>query len=188
MVAHNPLTAAPICDKTIEKSCSSEPGSDHPTEKSMTLNEETDFLSKVPLFRELEPSLLKLLAFTSEMVNYQDSEVLFRAGEPGDCAFVIMDGEVEILSTEDSMVVGVLQINQIFGELALLNDEPRSATLRAKGDLKVMRISESSFLELIKESSGLALNVLRQLSQKLAVSHQQVEQLRQQLASAGLPH
>jgi len=151
-------------------------------EKSMTLNEESSFLSKVPLFQELEPSRLKLLAFTSETVNFQNGEILFKAGEPGDCAYVIMEGEVEILSTaDDAAVVGVLQINQIFGELALLNDEPRSATLRARGELKVMKISESLFMELIRESPGLALNVVRQLSQKLAVSHQQVELLRQQL-------
>lgn len=153
----------------------------------MTLNEESSFLSKVPLFQELEPARLKLLAFTSEMVNFQGGETLFKAGEPGDCAYVVMEGTVEILSSIDnSAVVGVLQNNQIFGELALLNDEPRSATLRAKGDLKVMRISESLFMELIRESPGLALNVVRQLSQKLAASHEQVEQLREQLGdSAG---
>lgn len=151
----------------------------------MTLNEESNFLGKVPLFQELEPARLKLLAFTSEMVNFQNGEILFKVGEPGDCAYVIMSGEVEILSSvDDASVVGVLQINQIFGELALLNDEPRSATLRAKGDLKVMKISESLFMELIRESSGLALNVVRQLSQKLAVSHQQVEHLREQLSSS----
>jgi len=151
----------------------------------MTLNEESNFLGKVPLFKELEPARLKLLAFTSEMVNFQNGEVLFKAGEPGDCAYVIMEGGVEILSSaDDAAVVGVLQINQIFGELALLNDEPRSATLRAKGDLKVMKISESLFMELIRESPGLALNVVRQLSQKLAVSHQQVEQLREQLGDS----
>lgn len=151
----------------------------------MTLNEESSFLGKVPLFQELEPSRLKLLAFTSEMINFQNGEILFKAGEPGDCAYVIMEGEVEILSAvDDDSVVAVLQMNQIFGELALLNDEPRSATLRAKGDLKVMKISESQFMELIRESPGLALNVLRQLGQKLADSHQQVEQLREQLAGA----
>jgi CRP-like cAMP-binding protein len=152
----------------------------------MTLTEESNFLSKVPLFQELEPARLKLLAFTSEMINFQDGEVLFKAGEPGDCAYVIMEGDVEILSSVDEgAVVALLSANQIFGELALLNDEPRSATLRARGDLKVMKISESMFIELIRESPGLALNVVKQLSQKLAVSHQQVESLREQLG--GVP-
>lgn len=152
----------------------------------MTLTEESNFLSKVPLFQELEPARLKLLAFTSEMINFQDGEVLFKAGEPGDCAYVIMKGDVEILSTVDEgAVVAVLSANQIFGELALLNDEPRSATLRARGDLKVMKISESLFIELIRESPGLALNVVKQLSKKLAVTHQQVESLREQLG--GVP-
>ena len=151
----------------------------------MTLNEESSFLSKVPFFQALEPSRLKLLAFTSDMINFQHGEVIFKAGDPGDCAYVIMEGEVEILSVVDeNSVVSVLQLNQIFGELALLNDEPRSATLRAKGELKVMKISESLFMELIRESPKLALNVLQQLSQKLADSHLQVEGLREQLARA----
>ena len=151
----------------------------------MTLQEESSFLSKVPFFQALEPSRLKLLAFTSDMVNFQHGEIIFKAGDPADCAYVIMEGEVEILSVVDEeSVVSVLQLNQIFGELALLNDEPRSATLRAKGELKVMKISESLFMELIRESPKLALNVLRQLSQKLADSHLQVEKLREQLARA----
>ena len=151
----------------------------------MTLQEESSFLSKVPFFQALEPSRLKLLAFTSDMVNFQHGEIIFKAGDPADCAYVIMEGEVEILSVvDDESVVSVLQLNQIFGELALLNDEPRSATLRAKGELKVMKISESLFMELIRESPKLALNVLRQLSQKLADSHLQVEEVREQLARA----
>jgi len=151
----------------------------------MTLQEESSFLSKVPFFQALEPSRLKLLAFTSDMVNFQHGEIIFKAGDPADCAYVIMEGEVEILSVVDEeSVVSVLQLNQIFGELALLNDEPRSATLRAKGELKVMKISESLFMELIRESPKLALNVLQQLSQKLADSHLQVEELREQLARA----
>ena len=97
----------------------------------MTLQEESSFLSKVPFFQALEPSRLKLLAFTSDMVNFQHGEIIFKAGDPADCAYVIMEGEVEILSVVDEeSVVSVLQLNQIFGELALLNDEPRSATLR----------------------------------------------------------
>lgn len=149
------------------------------------LSEESSFLSKIPFFQELEPSRLKLLAFTSETINFQNGEILFKAGEPGDCAYVIMEGEVEILSTVDNDTrVSLLQINQIFGELALLNDEPRSATLRAKGELKVMKISESLFMELIRESPALALNVLRQLGQKLTESHRQVEELRGKLDAA----
>lgn len=153
----------------------------------MTINEETIFLSKLPLFQDLEPARLKLLAFTSEMINFQHGEILFRVGEPGDCAYVIMEGEVEILSsTDEQSVVEVLEVNQIFGEIAVLNDEPRSATLRAKGELKVMKINETLFMQLIMESPGLALKVLRQLSQKLADSHEQVEQLRQELITAKL--
>ena len=102
----------------------------------MTISEESLFLSRLPLFQDLEPSRLKLLAFTSEIINFQNGEILFKAGERGDCAYVIMEGEVDILSkADDQAVVEVLEVNQIFGEIALLNNEPRSATLRARGCL-----------------------------------------------------
>ena len=148
----------------------------------MSLSDESDFLRKVPLFEDLEPSKLKLLAFASEMISYQDGEILFHAGETGDCAFVIVSGEVEILSGPgDSVVVGVLQQNQIFGEMALLNNEPRSATLRARGALKVMKITDSMFHQLLRDSAVLALKVASELSQKLAKSHQYVEELQARL-------
>ncbi len=150
----------------------------------MSLTQESDFLAKVPLFKELEPAKLKLLAFASELITYRDGEELFHAGDIGDCAFVITAGEVEILSSADELtVVGVLQQNQLFGELALLNDEPRSATIRARGESTVMKITESTFMQLLRENSELALNVIQQLSQKLAKSHQHVLELQQELTS-----
>ncbi len=151
----------------------------------MSLLQESDCLRKVPLFKALEPAKLKLLAFTSEMMVFQPGETVFKAGESGDCAYVLTEGEIEILSSTDaSAVVGVLQRNQIFGELALINDEPRGATLRARGEVTVMKISESMFMQLIHENSELALNVVRQLSQKLAASHRHVEELQNQIQSA----
>ena len=60
----------------------------------MGLLKETEVLRKVPMFAKLEPSKLKLLAFTSEFQTFEDGEVLFHAGDPADCAFVIM-GTVE---------------------------------------------------------------------------------------------
>jgi len=151
----------------------------------MSLLQESDSLAKVPLFKELEPAKLKLLAFASEVIHYHDGQVLFHAGDAGDCAFVITSGELEILSsTDETTIVGVLQQNQLVGELALLNDEPRSATIRARGEVTVMKITEAMFMQLLKENSALALNVVQQLSQKLAKSHEHVLSLQQQLESA----
>ena len=149
----------------------------------MELLKEAETLSKVPLFAKLEPSRLKLLAFTSQLMTYEPGEVLFREGETADAAFVIMDGEVEILAETHTgeVVVGTLGKDQLFGELALLNSSPRSATLRAKGRLQALRIADDMFLKLVTENPGVALEVMRQLSDKLMRTHKQVEALQDEL-------
>jgi CRP/FNR family cyclic AMP-dependent transcriptional regulator len=149
----------------------------------MALLKEAETLGKVRLFAKLEPSKLKLLAFTSQLMTYEDGEVLFHEGDPADAAFVIMHGEVEILADTHSgtVVVGKLGKDQLFGELALFNNATRSATLRAKGQLEALRIGDEMFLKLVTENPGVALEVMRQLSDKLARSHKQVEALQSEL-------
>lgn len=135
------------------------------------------------MFAKLNASKLKLLAFTSEMVSYEHDEVIFYYGDTADSCYVIMDGNVDILTeTSTGPVVAItLQQNQLFGEMALLNNVPRNSTLIANGELKVMKISGEMFLKLLCENSELALDVMRQLSDKLAKSHHQVKELQQQL-------
>lgn len=149
----------------------------------MGLLKETEILRKVPMFAKLEPSKLKLLAFTSELVTFDDGEVLFHEGDPADCAYVIMSGEIEILAKTDAgeVVVGTLSEHQLFGELAVLTNEPRTATLRAKGRLETLRITDEMFLKLVTENPEVALDVMRQLSEKLARTHRQVEALETKL-------
>lgn len=142
------------------------------------------------MFAKLEPSRLKLLAFTSEFLTYDDGEIVFHAGDPGDCAYVIMQGEVDILvQTETGEVVAAtLGRNALFGEMALINNAPRTATIRASGKLQLLRIGDETFLKLLSENAEVALDVIRQLSEKLARSHRQFEELQgrlQRYESAG---
>ena len=151
---------------------------------TLDLVQETDLLRKIPMLAKLEASKLKLLAFTSEILTFEDNDIVFHVGDDADCAFVIMEGAVDILTdTENGPIVELtLQQNQLFGELALLNGAPRNATLRAKGKIKVMRITADMFLKLLIENSAMALDVMRQLSNKLAKSHRRVEILQQELS------
>ena len=138
------------------------------------------------MFAKLDSSKLKLLAFTSEMVNYADGDTIFCQGDSADCAYVIMKGGVDVISETESgpLVAITLQQNQLFGEMALLNNVPRVATMKANGDLLVMKIATDMFLKLISENSDVSLDVMRQLSAKLAKSHLQVGDLQNQLNGA----
>lgn len=146
----------------------------------MDIQKETELLRNVPMFAKLDPSKLKLLAFTSQSLHFDDGEVLFREGDRADSAYVIMSGEVEILADTGGtqFVAGTLGTNELFGELGVLTEEPRSATLRAKGELVALRISDDIFLKLLAENSEFALDVMRQLSEKLVRSHHQFEELK----------
>ncbi|MDH3314657.1 MAG: cyclic nucleotide-binding domain-containing protein [Gammaproteobacteria bacterium] len=146
----------------------------------MGIQNETELLRNVPTFAKLDPSRLKLLAFTSQCLNFDDGEILFRQGDRADSAYVIMSGEVDIVADTGGtqFVAGTLGRNQMFGELGVLTKTPRSATLRAKGELVALRISDDIFLKLLAENSEVALDVMRQLSEKLILSHHQVEELK----------
>lgn len=150
----------------------------------MDLVQETDLLRKIPMLAKLEASKLKLLAFTSEILTFEDNDIVFHVGDAADCAFVIMEGAVDILTdTENGPIVELtLQQNQLFGELALLNGAPRNATLRAQGKIKIMKITADMFLTLLTENSAMALDVIRQISNKLAKSHHRVRILQQELS------
>lgn len=156
----------------------------------MGIQKETELLRNVPMFAKLDPSRLKLLAFTSQCLNFDDGEILFHEGNRADCAYVIMSGEVEILADTGGMqfVAGTLGRNQMFGELGVLTKTPRSATLRAKGELVALRISDDIFLKLLAENPEIALDVMRQLSEKLILSHHQVEELKGQLQKLEAKH
>lgn len=153
----------------------------------MDIQRETEALSKVPLFSKLEQSKLKLLAFTSELQTYENGEVVVHEGEAADCAFVILDGEADIYAKTDAgeVIVGTLKSNQLVGELGVLTNSPRAATIRASGKVMMLRISGEMFLKLLAENPSVALDVMRQLSGKLVLAHRQNEELQDKLARSG---
>ena len=149
----------------------------------MDLAEETDLLRKIPMFAKMETSRLKLLAFASEIVSFQHGDIVFNSGDSADYAYVIMDGAVDIITETDSgpVVTDTLRQNQLIGELGLLNNTPRIATLVANGDLQAMKITAEMFFRILRENSEVALDVIRMLSDKLTRSHTKVETLQKQV-------
>ena len=150
----------------------------------MDLAEETDLLRKIPMFAKMETSKLKLLAFASEIVSFDPGDVVMNIGDSADVAYVIMQGAVDIITETDSgpVVMVTLSENQLIGELGLLNNTPRIATLIANGDLKAMKITDEMFFRMLRENPELSLDVIRMLSDKLTKSHALVEKLQRQIS------
>jgi len=100
---------------------------------------------------------------------YPDGVVIVREGEPGDCMYVVQAGQVEVIHEEGGHErrFGVISEGGFFGEMAIFETETRSATVRALGDARVLKIDKKMLLRRITEDPLLALNLLKTLSARL---------------------
>ena len=115
---------------------------------------------------------------------YGNGEVIARQGEIGDCMYVVQHGQVEIfLERPDGSETGLGVINEgdLFGEMAILEKQPRSATARAVGEARVLTVDRRTFLRRVKEDPTLALNILRSLSQRIRHMNYELEEARNKL-------
>jgi CRP-like cAMP-binding protein/ABC-type thiamine transport system ATPase subunit len=134
------------------------------------LNEMVTMLMDIPLFAGIDRSKLKLLVFTSERVLFEKGQVVFRQGDTGDKAYVIIDGEVDVVleSEGGEKTVATLGSNEIFGEMALLAKMPRTTTIRAKTPLVMLSLSRDVFMRMVEENSEIAVAMMRVLAERLA--------------------
>ena len=151
----------------------------------MSLNEEVELLRNIPLFARIEPSKLKLLAFTSERLSYQRGQDLCVQGEDGDSAYIIIEGTAEVIVNTPTgpLTVAGMKKNDVVGEIAILCDVPRTATVTSTGKTVTLRISKELFFRLITEFPQIAVEVMRELAHRLEKTNLQLREAR-----VGKPH
>lgn len=144
----------------------------------MSLNEEVELLRNIPLFAKLEPSKLKLLAFTAERITYEADQVFFRQGDVGDAAYIIVDGEAKVIvDTDDGeLEVASLGRNDFVGEIAILCDVPRTATVKATAKTVTLRITKDLFFRLVTEFPEMSVEIMRELAARLEHTTQQLRE------------
>lgn len=146
----------------------------------MTLDTEVTSLRQVPLFREVEPSRLKLLAFTSERVHFEAGQQFFNRGDVADAAYLILDGSaaVTIDSAAGPVHLALLGANALVGEMGILADQPRSATVTAETATTALRIDRGVFLELLAQFPQISIALMRELALRLEQTNQALAQSR----------
>ena len=149
----------------------------------MSLNEEVELLRNIPLFAKLEPSKLKLLAFTSERITYEADQVLFNQGDVGDAAYIIVEGAASVLvdTPDGPLEVASLGRNDFVGEIAILCDVPRTATVKATARTVTLRITKDLFFRLVAEFPEMSVEMMRELAARL---EQTTKQLREAMAKS----
>jgi CRP/FNR family cyclic AMP-dependent transcriptional regulator len=135
----------------------------------MTLQQDVDVLRKIPLFSKIEPARLKLLAFTSEHLEFMPGESICRQGEQGDAAYIVLDGSADVVVQSDHgpMKVASVGRNDIVGEIAILCDVPRTASVLATTPLVALRVSKDGFFNLVTQFPQVGVEVMHELASRL---------------------
>jgi CRP-like cAMP-binding protein len=152
-----------------------------------SIEDEVSMLRRIPLFAHIETAKLKLLAFTSERLAYEPGQTLCHQGDQGDAAYVIIDGEADVLvdTPNGPLKVAHLTKNAFVGEIAILCDMPRTATVRAAVPLIALKIKKEQFLKLVTEFPDLSIEMLRELASRLAATTAELTEARNKLRQIG---
>ncbi|HEY7383293.1 MAG TPA: Crp/Fnr family transcriptional regulator [Beijerinckiaceae bacterium] len=142
----------------------------------MTLDTEVQSLRQVPMFRDIDQARLKLLAFTSERVQFASGQRFFNQGDAADAAYVILEGRADVsLNTPTGEIkVAELGKNALVGEMGILSDSPRSATITAAEATTALRIDKRVFLELLTQFPQMSLAIMREIASRLEKTNAQL--------------
>jgi len=129
-----------------------------------------DILRKVPLFGQLAPTDLERVVEISRERTYPRNSVILFEDDPGDALYVVAEGQVKVvLIGEDGreVILSVMGEGEFFGEMALVDDEPRSAHVIAMEDSTLLVLRREDFQGILTQTPGIALALLRELSRRL---------------------
>ena len=129
-------------------------------------NAKTDLLKQVPLFAGCSKSELQKLAAIADEIDLRDGATLTREGRAGREFFVLIEGTVEVVQGADK--IGELGDGDWFGEIALLTNAPRTATVTATSPVRVLVITDRAFRQVVEATPSIAVKILERVGQRLA--------------------
>lgn len=127
----------------------------------------TNVLADVPIFTDLSSRHLKKVAGAGRIVKFHEGASIIREGTPGDALYILVDGEVSV--QRRSLPAVSLGIGSFFGEMALFDDSPRSATVVANGPVMCLVITRARLHKLLRTEPPIALGLLKELARRLRV-------------------
>jgi CRP/FNR family cyclic AMP-dependent transcriptional regulator len=112
---------------------------------------------------------------------YEDGEIIVRQGDVGECMFVIQEGEVDILCDEngEEIHIATRHAGDFIGEMAIFDRDVRSATIRAKGEVRILTVDKKNFMSRIHEDPSLAFRIVETMSHRLRELQAEYTKLRE---------
>jgi CRP-like cAMP-binding protein len=142
----------------------------------MSIEQEVEILRKIPLFANVEPAKLKLMAFASERMTFKSGQVICGQGDPGDSAYILIDGtaKVQVDTPDGPLTVATMHRNDIIGEIAILCDVPRTATVIAESELVTLKVTKELFFRMVTDFPEMGVEVMRVLAHRLEATTAQL--------------
>ena len=139
-----------------------------------------ELLQKVPTFARLTTDQLALLARSVGTQTFERDEMIFHQGSIGSTLYIIVEGQVRIYTISEAgqeMTVRMLKTGEFFGELALLDGQPRSANVEAMRPTSTLTLQRSTFLHSINVYPSIAASVLEAMAARLRLTTVSAEQM-----------
>jgi CRP-like cAMP-binding protein len=143
------------------------------------LERDVETLRKIPLFAGLPTARLKLIAYTAEVVEFAPGETIVQQGDPADAVYIVTEGEAEVVLPDvdgREMRLATMGRHSLFGETAVIGKGRRTATVRALDRVVTFKISADVFLDLVRQSPEISMQVMTVLAQRLERSSALLQQ------------
>jgi CRP-like cAMP-binding protein len=125
-----------------------------------------DVLRTVSLFEGVSDRHLRKIAGLGTVTTYERGSAVVRKGEPGDACYIVLEGRAEVVTGRGRAGIP-LQPGAVFGEMALLDDAPRSASVVADTELVLFRLGRAQFTKMLRAEPAVALALLKTLAGRL---------------------
>ena len=132
-----------------------------------------DFLIDIPLFDELQPNELKIVSRQMNFIDIKKNEILFHEGDKGNYVCFVVEGILDVMkqaSTGKEVVIANLSKGRSIGEMAIIDNFPRSATVRARSQASLVILTLKGFELILKESPQTGIKILRALARLLSMN------------------
>lgn len=138
----------------------------------ISTNEKKEKLSKVILFQNLNPSEIEKIADATYALKFLKDEIIIKEGEIGDCCYILYSGTVKVLKetfAKEQYAVAQIEAegNAFFGEMALIDKDARTATIKAISDVVTLVLDSSSFEKLANDNYRIGYLILKAVAKKL---------------------
>ena len=130
---------------------------ERPTERDWA-----DVIGALPLFSRLGKRQVRGLAKLATVVDYSPGEIIVQAGERGDSFYLVLEGRASVAGRSRTLGPG-----DFFGEMALIDGGPRSATVTAKTEVRTMKLPRRAFIKTLEQDSRIALAIMEVLAERV---------------------